>query len=91
MFAYQKGGKLAITFHGIDGMSNPEVTLDEVTPGVVDMVVNGEAVVLNYTDSEVSVGEKSDDVVEEPEQEPETPVEDGPTYELPEFTEEEEQ
>ena len=72
-------------------MANPEVTLDEVSKGVVNMVVNGEEVVLNYTDSDVTVAGESNDDVEETPAEPEVPAEDGPTFDLPEFTEEEEQ
>ena len=53
---YQKDNKMMITFKGIDGMNDPEVTLNEVTKGTVEVVVNGTPVTLTYTDTAVEVG-----------------------------------
>lgn len=55
-FVFQKAGKLMITFKGIEGMSNPEVTIDETTDGVYEAVVNGTNVTLTLTEDKVSVG-----------------------------------
>ena len=95
---YQNADKLMITFRGFEGMTDPEVVLDETTKGVIDAVVNGTAVTITYTDDNVSVGDSAEtDVEETPEveedvtdEETETPETEGPTYDLPEFSEEEE-
>jgi hypothetical protein len=75
-FVFQKDNKLMITFKGIAGIKNPEVTFDETEKGVVNAVVCGTSVTINYTDEEVTVGEQiaeSSEIEEEPQVE--TPVE----------------
>lgn len=80
---FQRDNKLMITFKGIAGMEDPEVTLDETKKGVVNAVVCGTAITINYTEEDVTVGEQtteSSNVEEEPKVE--TPVdEDIPTEE----------
>lgn len=53
LLVYQRDNKLAITFHGVAGMSNPEVTLDEVAEGVIEVVVAGTVVKLTFDESGV--------------------------------------
>lgn len=85
LFVYQKEGKLMITFNGIEGMSNPEVTLDETSDGVVEAVVNGESVSITYTDESVSV--TSETVTEQPEPEVTEPEIPEPEVTEPEVVE----
>lgn len=83
---YQKDDKLMITFHGVEGMKNPEVTLDETTKGTVDFVVNGTPITVVYDDESVDVSSSvtpaSEPAQEQPHQEdpqpsePEQPTED---------------
>ena len=81
---YQRDNKLAITFHGVKGMSTPDVTLDEVSDDVIDAVVNGVAVKLTFTESGVTAEDVAQPInvvepeVEEPvkEEEPEVVPED---------------
>jgi hypothetical protein len=53
--AYQKDGKLYVTFQGIPGMQDPEVSLDESVKGTVEVVVNGTTATLKYNDADDSV------------------------------------
>lgn len=59
-FVYQKDGKLNITFRGIEGMNDPEVVLDETSDGVVNALVSGASVVINYTEDGVSAGDATE-------------------------------
>lgn len=70
---YQKDEKLMITFRGIEGMTDPEITVDEIEDNVFDVVVCGEAVRLSIVDDEVVVGEstKTDEEVTPVKEEPE--------------------
>ena len=68
-FVYQKDGKLVITFRGIEGMSNPEVTIDENETNKYTVVVDGTSVKLSITDEGVTTSEYSEPTqttVEEP-------------------------
>lgn len=48
VYAFQRDNKLNITFHGVKGMNNPEITLDEETLGTIDAVINGTSVTITY-------------------------------------------
>lgn len=76
---FQSAGKLMITFKGISGMETPDVTLDEVSAGVVNVTVGDTSIVVEYTDSSVSVKESAP-AEEEPAktEEPKTEPEDIP-------------
>lgn len=50
---YQKDGKLAITFNGVDGINTPEVTIDEIGNEVYAVVVSGESVTLSIVEGKV--------------------------------------
>ena len=94
-FVYQKDGKLVITFRGIAGMSDPEVTIDEDKDNACYVIVIGnQSVTLSIVDESVVVTEQTDNSVEEEtsKTEPEEPKSEpeGPTFDLPEYTEEEE-
>ena len=53
---YQKDGKLVITFRGIAGMSDPEITIDEDKQNdCYTVVVNGESVTLSIVDDRILV------------------------------------
>lgn len=58
-FVYQKDNKLMITFHGIAGMSDPEVILDEVAEGTVVATVGGTNITMQYDDTNITVGENA--------------------------------
>lgn len=74
ILAFQKDGVLNVTFKGIDGMSSPEVVIDEVNPysiidgvetaGKVLVTVNGIDCTLTYTLDSVKV-EETNTTVEE--------------------------
>ena len=82
---YQKDSSLKITFHGIAGMAAPEVTVDEVAPGVVTVVIGDASCTLNYTDTGVTVAEETSvepaNIPAEPQKEVEPTVE--PEDEIP--------
>ncbi len=70
----QKDAKLIVTFRGIEGMNEPEVTIDEISDGVFDVVVSGESVKLSIVDGEVVIGESTkveEEVTPVKEEEPE--------------------
>lgn len=50
---YQRDNKLMITFRGISGMSNPEVTIDDLGEDNYSVVVSGESVTLKIVDDSV--------------------------------------
>lgn len=55
-FVYQKDGKLMITFNGIEGMSSPEITIDETSESTFDIVVGDTSISASITEDGVSVG-----------------------------------
>ena len=63
-FVYQKSGKLFITFHGIAGMSNPEVTIDDLGDNNYEVVVDGKSVTLTIAEGKVEFS--TEENVEEP-------------------------
>lgn len=68
-FAYQKDGKLLITFRGLAGMTDPEVTIDEIENDVFAIIVSGESVTLSVVDGNIiPVAEEvtQEDTTEEP-------------------------
>lgn len=74
---YQKDNKLAITFNGVLGMSAPDVTVDELEPGLFALEASGEAVTLSIAEGKVHpVTEEDDELIDEPEEikEPEETV-----------------
>ena len=81
-FVFQKDGKLMITFKGVAGIENPDVTVDETSDGIV-VDIDGTAVTLEYTADGVAVKGEAAPVIEEPvtpakpakEEEPEVTVE----------------
>ena len=85
---YQKDGKLAITFNGVDGIDTPEVTIDEIGNEVYAVVVSGESVTLSIVEGKViPVAEETKEEEEEitpvvepvKEEEPEVIPEEEPT------------
>lgn len=83
---YQKSGKLFITFHGITGMSNPEVEIDELENGLYSVVIGENRLTLSITDTDVSVVSDTA-TVEEPQP---ANIEPEPEVEVTDETEEEE-
>lgn len=83
-FVYQKDGKLAITFNGVDGINTPEVTIDEIGNEVYAVVVSGESVTLSIVEGKVIP------VAEETEEEEINPVVEPVKEEEPEVIPEEE-
>ena len=76
-FVYQKDGKLMITFKGIEGMSSPDVILDETSDGVVNAVVGSTSLVINYSNDVFSVeGTTTEDDNSEEEKESEVIIPD---------------
>ena len=85
---FQRDNVLNITYQGIEGMKNPEVTINEIAEQEVEIVANGANVVLQYTEDGV-VTAVPEAVTEEPEETPESkeePVEED----IPEEATEEE-
>lgn len=77
-FVYQKDNKLMITFRGIAGMSDPEVTIDDLGNDNYEVVVDGEATTLVIAEGKVEITTDVDveeTEVEEPIVEPEAPAE----------------
>lgn len=74
-FVYQKDNKLMITFRGIAGMSNPEVTIDDLGNDNYEVVVDGEATTLAIKEGKVEITTDVDVEEEEPVAEPEVPTE----------------
>ena len=64
-FVYQKDNKLVVTFRGIAGMADPEVTIDETAANTYAVVVNGEAVTI-VIDGDTVTATKDTTEVEEP-------------------------
>lgn len=77
-FVYQKDNKLMITFRGIAGMSDPEVTIDDLGNDNYEVVVDGEPVTLVIKENKVEITTKVDvekNKIEEPVVESEVPTE----------------
>ena len=77
-FVYQKDNKLMITFRGIAGMSDPEVTIDDLGNDNYEVVVDGEPVTLVIKEDKVEITTKVDageNKIEEPVVEPEVSTE----------------
>lgn len=75
---YQKDNKLVITFRGVEGMNEPEVTIDDLGDNNYAIVVDGEATTLAIKNGKVEITEEVDveeTEVEEPVVEPEVPAE----------------
>lgn len=78
---YQKDNKLAITFRGIAGINDPEVTIDDLGNNNYEVVVDGEVTTLSIVDDKVEINTEVDveeGTVEEtePVAEPQPPVSD---------------
>lgn len=84
-FVYQRDNKLAITFKGVAGITDPEVTIDDIGSDSYAIVVTGEAVTLSIVEGKVVV--VSEDVQEPV---PVDPVAEPVKEEEPEATPEEE-
>lgn len=81
---YQKDGKLVITFRGIEGMLNPEVTIDEIETNKYTAVVGDSSVTLSITDDKVTIddSESTQTEVEGPaSNEPTVTEDENPTVE----------
>ena len=77
-FVYQKDNKLMITFRGIAGMSDPEVTIDDLGNDNYEVVVDGEPVTLVIKENKVEITTKVDveeNKIEDPVVESEVPTE----------------
>ena len=77
-FVYQKDNKLMITFRGIAGMSDPEVTMDDLGNDNYEVVVDGEPVTLVIKATKVEITTKVDveeNKIEDPVVESEVPTE----------------
>lgn len=74
-FVYQKNGKLMITFRGIDGMSDPEVIVDELDNNVFDISVMSESVTLTVEEDSISTANSSSNEEQQPEVEEDEPNE----------------
>ena len=78
---YQKDNKLMITFRGIAGMSNPEVTIDDLGNDNYAVVVGEDQVTLSIVNdtiipvTEVIQPDEEETKTEEPVVEPEAPAE----------------
>lgn len=81
-FVYQRDNKLAITFKGVAGITDPEVTIDDIGSDCYAIVVSGESVTLSVVEDKVVV-------VAEEVQDP-APVAEPVKEEEPEVTPEEE-
>lgn len=84
---YQRDNKLVITFRGIAGMNDPEVTVDDLGDNNYAIVVDGEATTLVIKDGKVEITEYVDvenTKVEEPVVEPEVPADPEVIEEKPE-------
>ena len=55
LFVYQKDDKLALTFRGIEGMNNPELTFDQISDSVTSVIVNGDSLLLDITSDKIEV------------------------------------
>ena len=71
---YQRDKKLMITFRGVAGMTDPEVTIDELNDDNYAVVVDGEVTTLAIKEGKVEIttevdteNNKSEDPVVEPE------------------------
>ena len=77
-FVYQKDNKLMITFRGIAGMSDPEVTIDDLGNDNYEVVVDGEPITLVIKENKVEITTKVDveeNKIEDPVVESEVPTE----------------
>ena len=77
-FVYQKDNKLMITFRGIAGMSDPEVTIDDLGNDNYEVVVDGEPITLAIKENKVELTTKEDvkeNKIEDPVVESEVPTE----------------
>ena len=77
-FVYQKDNKLMITFRGIAGMSDPEVTIDDLGNDNYEVVVDGEPVTLVIKENKVELTTEEDvkeNKIEDPVVESEVPTE----------------
>ena len=73
---YQKDNKLVITFRGVEGMNDPEVTIDDLGNDNYEVVVDGEATTLAIKEGKVEITtEVENNKTEDPVVEPETPSE----------------
>ena len=54
-FVYQKDNKLMITFRGLAGMSDPEVTIDDLGNDNYEVVVDGEPITLVIKENKVEL------------------------------------
>ena len=75
---YQKDNKLVITFRGVAGMNDPEITIDDLGANTYEVVVDGEATTLAIKEGKVEITTEAavaETSVEEPVVEPEAPAE----------------
>lgn len=88
---YQKDNKLMITFRGIAGMSDPEVTIDDLGNDNYEVIVDGEPTTLVIKEGKVEITTEVDveeTKIDEPVVEPEVPTEPVVVDETEEVTEE---
>ena len=84
---YQRDNKLVITFRGVEGMNDPEVTIDALGNNNYAVVVDGEATTLAIKEGKVEITTDVDveeTKVEEPVVEPEAPADPEVIEEEPE-------
>ena len=84
---YQRDNKLVITFRGVEGMNDPEVTIDALSDNNYAVVVDGQSTILTIVNGKVEVSTEEDveeTKVEEPVVEPEVPAEPEVIEEEPE-------
>lgn len=68
---YQRDRKLMITFRGVEGMSNPEVMIDEISEGVYAVEIGSDIVTLTVVEEGVLVDADKVAPVMEPVADPE--------------------
>lgn len=84
---YQRDNKLVITFRGVKGMNDPEVTIDALGDNNYAVVVDGQSTILTIVNGKVEVSTEEDveeTKIEEPVAEPEVPAEPEVIEEEPE-------
>lgn len=71
---YQKDNKLVITFRGVAGMNEPDVTIDDLGNSSYEVVVSGVSTILTIVDNRVEISTEETHI-EEPVVESEKPSE----------------
>lgn len=61
---FEKNNVLNMTYHGVEGMNNPEVTLNEEELGKVVITANGKVITVSYDANDVVLDNEEEPVVD---------------------------